>query len=1237
MSFDVRDRLAVAHGFRYAVVLATWFLLAGAPAGAQSPGFDAPPTVEPYFGDTFPLQTPGDGTEQTYRLVNAYPGLTFDDPLVYTPLPRSDRVFVASRGGIIHQFVNDPATATKELVLDIESITAVVWDGGFLGLAFHPRFGLGEGKDYMYVYHSARPEDGSYPGGSTGGFFGTYLRLARYDLDPVTLVADPQSELQMFNVRLYNGSHRGGGLTFGGDGMLYLSIGDQFRYETAQDIAGNFEGGIIRIDVDMDPTLSHPPRRFMGTDVGEDDEFTGVGYFIPNDNPFLDEDGAVFEEFWTLGNRAPHRMTYDAVTDRLWSGEVGQNRREEINIIEGGNNYGWPFREGLGDGVRAEPDSIGGTLTDPILDFSRSDARAIIGGYVYRGSALPELYGKYLCGDYIFGNLFAISYDDSTGATTREDLGLFTPGFLGTFGQDLDGEVYLCGLGPDRPIYRYERVVTNTPAPATLSETGFFSDLQALVPTDAAIPYEINVPFWSDGARKSRWILFPFDGEFNLAEERIGFSSDEPWNFPEGSVLVKHFDLPTDETDPAVTIPIETRFLVSGYLGEVYGLTYRWRADGSDADLVTGGDDVDYTIATATGTRTQTWRYPSNAECRQCHNPTAGFALGFSTRQLNRETTYPSTGRTDNQLVTYADVGMLDTSIVAGDAATMPRLAASDDMTRTLEDRARSYLDANCSHCHQSGIGNRAVFDARASVPLEEASLVRSPVFVDDLGVPEAAILSPQRPERSIAHRRMRIRDGGGVGMPPIASSVPDVAGARLVEDWIAVLDADYTVNVALGRPATQDGTQSGRGAGRAVDGSTDGVLSNGSVSETARRVDPWWEVDLESDYAIDIIRIWNRTDCCQNRLSDITVFVSDTPFGDATFTEIQADSLVTEIFLPGTVQRSVEVPVGVSGRYVRIQRDTNNQQYLNLAEVQVFSDAWTDPPIEIVSLGNAPFGADQITADASNLVVNLSDGFRNADPGFALLRADRVRFEAATVSSPVTPFLATFNGSRSLRVVAIGSTRLPEEMVVGTNEFAFDAIAPSVVRVRPGERIVGGFLEARADGSDGGLGAVVAFSADAAQDSVYWTGGDGPEDGSSLVVGETIVPGRRVEQSVRRDYAFEVEFTRMLEPDDFVVDAGTPSAPGGRLQLAMAAPNPFNPRTVLRLRLDRTSHVDWALFDVRGRRVVTLASGPLAAGEHVRVWDGVDQRGVRVSSGVYFQRATGDGEIHTNKVVLTK
>ena len=125
-------------------------------------------------------------------------------------------------------------------------------------------------------------------------------------------------------------------------------------------------------------------------------------------------------------------------------------------------------------------------------------------------------------------------------------------------------------------------------------------------------------------------------------------------------MFVKHFELPIDDRNPALTLRLEMRFLIIDENRSFYGVTYRWRADGSEADLLTTGESQEYTIATAGGgTRTQTWSFPSRLDCTTCHNPNAQHVLGVKTHQLNRSALYPTTGRIDNQLRALAHVGLL--------------------------------------------------------------------------------------------------------------------------------------------------------------------------------------------------------------------------------------------------------------------------------------------------------------------------------------------------------------------------------------------------------------------------------------------------------------------------------------------------------------------------------------------------------------------------------------------------
>jgi uncharacterized repeat protein (TIGR03806 family) len=313
--------------------------------------------------------------------------------------------------------------------------------------------------------------------------------------------------------------------------------------------------------------------------------------------------------------------------------------------------------------------------------------------------------------------------------------------------------------------------------PKLLSQTGAFTDTAHLVPTPGLIPYDLIVPFWSDGAAKTRYLAIP-------KGTKIGFTPDGEWSFPAGTVFVKTFELPTDETHPGVRQRLETRLLVRDEKGGVYGVVYKWRADNSDADLLATSETQPVAVHLRDGsTREQTWYYPSRENCLTCHNARAGGVLGLKTRQLNRSLTYPS-GVTDNELRTLNHLGLLDPSVPDAELAGLPTLAAMDDTGRSIEDRARSYLDANCAHCHRPG-GTVAYFDARYSTPLSKQELIDGPVLINE-GIDRPHVIAPHDIWRSIAY--MRADTNEDIRMPPLARETIDEHGMQVLHDWIESL-----------------------------------------------------------------------------------------------------------------------------------------------------------------------------------------------------------------------------------------------------------------------------------------------------------------------------------------------------------------------------------------------------------------------------------------------------------------
>lgn len=312
--------------------------------------------------------------------------------------------------------------------------------------------------------------------------------------------------------------------------------------------------------------------------------------------------------------------------------------------------------------------------------------------------------------------------------------------------------------------------------PRLLSQTGAFADVRSLKPEPGLLPYDLVVPFWSDGAVKSRYVAIP--------PGQVQFSATGDWSFPPGTVFTKTFELPVDATRPGASKRLETRFLVVDRAGGVYGVTYKWRDDGSDAELLSAtGALEDIRVRTSSDSRVQTWVYPGRDDCLTCHNSHTRGVLGPKTRQLNSAIRYPD-GVVENQLRRWNRLGLFDRVLDEKDIASYATLARADDTSRSLEDRARSWLDANCAHCHRPG-GTVANFDARYETPPEQQNIVDGPVLIDQ-NVDRARVISPHDPWRSVA--LMRIDTNDDRRMPPLARRTIDEKGVSLIREWIQSL-----------------------------------------------------------------------------------------------------------------------------------------------------------------------------------------------------------------------------------------------------------------------------------------------------------------------------------------------------------------------------------------------------------------------------------------------------------------
>jgi putative heme-binding domain-containing protein len=669
--------------------------------------------------------------ESPYRVELVFPRLRFQQPIALCSLPGTNHLVIAEQGGKVYSFESDPACSAADLALDLRAHEPKL--EALYGLTFHPGFARNRFVFLAYALKGELPE-------------GT--RLARFEVgrdDPPRIL--PSSETVLLTWR--SGGHNGGCLEFGPDSYLYVSTGDAVgpnppdTLDTGQDL-DDLLSCILRIDVD--------PKE------------PGRLYAVPADNPFSGFPGAR-PEIWAYGFRNPWKIAFDPESGDLLAGDVGWDLWELVHRVERGGNYGWSAVEGR-QPVRTDL-PVGPTpIQKPLIEHAHTEAASVTGGVFCRSPRLRELGGAYIYGDYVTGKVWGLRQERGRVTWHRELADSQVQ--IVAFGEDPSGELYIVDHSLTGQIYTLSPNAPLSSAaggtqgfPTQLSETGLFASVPEQAPATGVLRYTVAAEPWEDGAADERFLALP-------GSSRIEPVSHERWQFPEGTVLAKTVFAAGDH---GARRAVETQ-LLHLEAGWWRPYTYAWDEDGADAVLVR-----------AEGARASGWTFASRAECGLCHNYQAGFVLGANTYQLNRPL---AEDPARNQLAEFEDLGVFARRL-PGPREAWPRFAGPHDESAPLDARARSYLHANCAHCHLPNGGGMSPIQLTYWTDLGRSDVVDALPRWGAFGIDGARVVAPGDPSGSVLLYRLA-KTGSG-RMPRLGPRQVDVRGVRLVSAWIESLD----------------------------------------------------------------------------------------------------------------------------------------------------------------------------------------------------------------------------------------------------------------------------------------------------------------------------------------------------------------------------------------------------------------------------------------------------------------
>ena len=666
-----------------------------------------------------------------------WPHITFQEAVDISLLKSEARLFVSERKGKIWSLPADlnATPAEADLCSDLKLVVPDL--GAVYGLTFHPNF---KKNRQLYLFYTIGFEE-----------IDSESRVSKFLMDDaLKLIPDSQEII----ITTGAGGHNGGDMHFGPDGMLYFTVGDLAPPsppdpENAGQDMSNLASTIVRIDVD--------------------NKDTGLAYRIPNDNPFIDVEGAR-PEIWAYGFRNPWKFCFRPGTDEIWLGDVGWEIWEMVHRVERGGNYGWSIMEGPGP---LKPDQKQGPtpISPPVAYYPHTVGASSTGGYFVTSPRLPELQGAYIYGDYVTGKVWALKWDGKSVTSNR--IIADTRKQIVSFGLDFSGDLIFLDYPNDNGLYR---LVPNTvddqsdQFPKQLSAAGLFDDVKTEDPSAGVYPFSIHAPTWQDGYESSYWIGLPGKGRM---EAFVAYRDKLPllrFEKPANTVLAKTIHKNGKR--------VETQILhFDGYWN---GYSYQWNEAQTDATLVSK-EGLETTIDG------KPYRFPSRDECVRCHGSNFHRPLAFLPGQINK----------DRQLETFLELGLIDQEFVS--AAKLDPMDNPRDETASLDQRARSWIQSNCAHCHRVSGGAGVVSVLNKAVPNDRMKMIHFPPQKGNFGMGDAPLIDPGNPYNSIFYYRIATKNAGH--MPMIGSKTIDQEGVQLVHDWIRSLKPDSNIVSASLKP----------------------------------------------------------------------------------------------------------------------------------------------------------------------------------------------------------------------------------------------------------------------------------------------------------------------------------------------------------------------------------------------------------------------------------------------------